>query len=90
LSIEADQLANSKKELICMGCDSTNIPGEPNETSAPFYEIEVWNDSMTDKEEKEIYCSECLSNNLSEDPLAIYSVKQIWFSDYDLKMRRDK
>ena len=38
----ADQLANSKKELICMGCDSTNIPGNPNETSAPFYEVEVW------------------------------------------------
>jgi len=90
MSIEADQLANSEKELTCNGCGSNNISGDLNETSAPFYEIEVWNYSLTDKEGKEIYCSECLSNILSEDPLEVYSVKQIWISDYDLKMRRDK
>ena len=85
----ADQLAKNNKKLTCMGCDCTNIPGDPQETSAPFYEIEVWNYSLTDKEGKEIYCSECLSNTLSEDPLEVYSVKQIWVSDYDLKMRRE-
>ncbi|MBA7519882.1 hypothetical protein ES705_11970 [subsurface metagenome] len=48
----ADQLANSKKELKCMGCNSTNIPGDSKETSAPFYEVEVWNNLMTSTEEK--------------------------------------
>ncbi|MFW9971917.1 MAG: hypothetical protein ACFFDF_17140 [Candidatus Odinarchaeota archaeon] len=89
MSIEiADQLANSEKELKCMGCNSTNIPGDNNETSAPFYEVEVWNDPMTEIEGKEIYCSECLANNLINEPETIYSVKQIWISDYDLELRR--
>ena len=89
MSIEADQLVKSEKELKCMGCDCTNIPGNANETSAPFYEVEVWNKTMTEIEGKEIYCSECLSNILTEEPETVYSVKQIWISEYDLQLRRD-
>ena len=85
----ADQLANSEKELICMGCDHTSILGDPNETSAPFYEVEVWNKPMTEIEGKEIYCSECLANNLVNEPETIYSAKQIRISEYDLELRRE-
>lgn len=85
----ADQLANSEKEIICMGCDSTNISGDPNETSAPFYEVEVWNKPMTGIEGKETYCSECLANNLVNEPETIYSAKQIRISEYDLELRRE-
>lgn len=89
MSIEiANQLAQNTKELKCMGCNCTNISGDHNETSAPFYEVEVWNRAMTEIEGKEIYCSECLANNLTEEPETIYLVKQIWISDYDLNLRR--
>lgn len=85
----ADQLAKNNKKLTCMGCDCTNIPGDHYESSAPFYEVEIWNEPMTAIEGKEIYCSECLSNILTEEPETVYSVKQIWISDYELQLRRE-
>ena len=87
----ADQLAKNNNKLTCMGCDCTNIPGDHdhNESSAPFYEVEVWNKPMTSIEAKEIYCSECLSNILTEEPETVYSVKQIRISEYDLELRRE-